>query len=443
MPAVAKTRCILCPDRCVWTGPTVMKWRWMQGVYRLVPPVMLCVLVLAVLLWILGTATSQQKMAHTVSHSDVRSSPVLVRPFPSEETAVDPAQTSSCTTRAAAPLALRPSSFDAANVYAAVGIISIDNAGHEGLRKAQRESWFAYKDVMKPANGYSGRLFVDYAIGLAYERMYQFSDDLLREAQQFYDILGVGIREVPRRQKNILTTGSYGFRAEVMMSLKSLAYYCYAEKTYQNAKFVIKADDDQYMRVPILLKTADMLPTAGVVWGMRNTPKLTIRSDTSFCGVPGMHVGLSRDVLNLVNNYEPVQRYGRVRLRNGNVVGSPNVTLHFIFSESILYAEDVVPPAIVDLTRNSRIGHEIHSYSEPLCRFHNHNAETDGALRYFVNPFSTIIHHASYMDQQHYMKLFPEDDTYNFTFVRSASQCYGTDVYENNACSDPRAQVRL
>lgn len=424
-------------------GLTKMKWRRVRGVLHLVPPAILCVMALVAFLWMLGTAPPQQKAAHVISHSDVRSSPVLARPFPSEETAVDPAQTSSCTTRAAAPLALRPSSFDAANVYAAVGIISIDNAGHEGLRKAQRESWFAYKDVMKPSNGYSGRLFVDYAIGLSHERMYKFSDDLLREAQQFYDILGIGIHEVPRRPKRLLTTGTYGFRAEVIMSLKSLAYYCYAEKTYPNAKFVIKADDDQYMRVPILLKTADMLPTAGVVWGLRNTPKLTIGSDTRFCGVSGLHVGLSRDVLNLVNNYEPVQRYGRVRLRNGNVVGSPNVTLHFIFSESILYAEDVVPPAIVEVTRNSRIGHAIHAYSEPLCRFHNRNGDQKKRFRYFVNPFSTIIHHASYMDQQHYMKLFPEDDTYNFTFVRSASQCYGTDVYENNVCSDPRAQVHL
>lgn len=319
----------------------------------------------------------------------------------------------------------------------AVGISSVDSNVFAARRAAQRASWFSYEDVATQANGFSGRMFVEYYTGCSHDRGYEFSQDLITEAATHGDILVMDIKEVKRREKTGLVYQTYGVAPEIIMAFKSLAYYCYAEKTYVNAKFIVKSDDDQFIRVPMIMATMDELPAHGAVWGRLIYPPTRRYGSTIICGVSGMWIAMTRDILHILNSLPEIQDFGALEVDGDKLLGAANdsVTLNFIHNNTGLWAEDI-PPGIVlyylagsGTPANSiNLGYDVVYHTEASCRFQDPGNSTTNWLRYEVSPASTIIHHANYYEQTYYRGLFPDNLTYPiaFTPLRRAKQpCHG------------------
>lgn len=354
-----------------------------------------------------------------------------------------------CNDREARPLIPHPESFHSGAFEMVIGIASVDSAHFADRRAAQRDSWFTYPAVATKANQFRGRIYAQYFIGRAYENGYAFSSGLVEEAEEYSDVLALEIKEVERREKSGLVYQPYGVAPEIIMSLKSLAFYCYAEKTYSNAKFVVKADDDQFVRIPMITTTMDVLPSKGVLWARRIvTPHPTQDVSWTFCGTSGMWIGMTRDLLHALNAMPSIQRYGAVGVDGDKVTGETahHYSLQDMFDKTPLYAEDI-PPGVALLTlygygnlgKRVNLGYDFHYYVEPFCRFQDNEESRTLWLRYPVTPTSTIIHHATYEEQQLYRRLYPEDLVHPVEFKRGPRrECHGIELMVlTDLCTPP------
>lgn len=347
-----------------------------------------------------------------------------------------------CNDRKAHPLLPRPGEFRPESFDMAVGVASVDSDEFARRRAAQRDSWFSYRDVATRDKGFRGRMFVEYYVGRAFENYYQFSVDLVNESSRYGDILAMEIKEVQRKAKTGLFFQAYGMAPEIIMSFKSLAYYCYAEKTYVNAKFVVKSDDDQFVRVPMIMATMDALPARGALWARLTAVRPMRTVQYRICGASGMWIAMTRDVLHALNAMPDIQTYASVVADGAWVraLSDPSITINSIYRYTSLWAEDITPAvAFYNLygrgnpKHRINLGYDVTYFTEAPCRLQDNNQSTTEWLRYLVNPASTIIHHATYQEQQHYRQLYPEDLVYPVEFAKIAGNrtCAGAPVMTN------------
>ena len=208
----------------------------------------------------------------------------------------------------------------------AVGIPSTDTSVGAMRRKWQRESWLKYHAVWpNPASRSSSssslptRLVVNYLVGLHPLSSYQFSAGLRDESDLHGDIIGLNLKEGKSTGKISGGAGYWGLEAEVGMSKKALIWYRIALEQFPNADFVMKADDDIFLRVPLYVR--DLMKW----FAAKGDPS------SKFYFVGGMAILMSADLVRvvaadaatedlLIREYDPTVNYKSHNLDHEDVM---------------------------------------------------------------------------------------------------------------------------
>jgi hypothetical protein len=183
-----------------------------------------------------------------------------------------------------------------------VGIPSTDTATGLQRRTWQRNSWLRYRGVWpkRDTNSYS-LMVVNYLVGLHPANDFSFSDSLQKEIVAHHDIIGLNLREGKSTGKISGGAGYWGMEAEVGMSKKALIWYRIALEQFPQADFILKADDDIFLRVPLYLRDVAQLPRERLYYG-KVMKWFARKGDPSskFYFVGGMALLMSRDIASLV-----------------------------------------------------------------------------------------------------------------------------------------------
>ena len=155
-----------------------------------------------------------------------------------------------------------------------IGILSTDTFVGSQRRDSQRRSWHKYPNVYSPPSLAAALeddsrrvVLVRYVLGLHPSNKYRLSANLTEEANLNHDIVGFDMKEgMPTTAKTSGGGGYWGLEAEVGMSRKSYAWYCFAAATY-DTHFIMKSDDDFFLRT--MQYVADLLtfPRQQLYWG--------------------------------------------------------------------------------------------------------------------------------------------------------------------------------
>jgi len=206
----------------------------------------------------------------------------------------------------------------AQSVTVVVGIPTVDTDFGRERRSFQRASWFTYPSVWRGIRGVSpdaptGRLSIlpRYVLARHPSHDYEPSKALLEdEAPAHKDIVFFDMKEgKPATGKKPGMAGYWGLEAEVGMSRKAYAWYAYAAVTYPKAAFIMKSDDDIYLRVELYLRSLDVLrrvlgadrlywgPT--MMWGAKKGDP-----GSKFAFVGGMAITMSRALVTWIATSE-------------------------------------------------------------------------------------------------------------------------------------------
>jgi hypothetical protein len=143
------------------------------------------------------------------------------------------------------------------------------------------------------------QMLVRYVLARHPSHDFELSAELRNESQVQRDITAFDMQEGrPATGKKSGQAGYWGLEAEVGMSRKTFAWYSYAVATYPLADYVMKADDDLYLRVEAYLASLELLAKVHrLYWGLamrwgakKNDPS------SKFAFVGGMAITMSRDL---------------------------------------------------------------------------------------------------------------------------------------------------
>lgn len=188
-----------------------------------------------------------------------------------------------------------------------IGIPSVDTDFGAERRSFQRRSWLTYPEVWHPHReshataveraGRRGVVLVRYILARHPAANYELRELLRDESRRERDIIALDTREgKPSTGKKPGQAGYWGLEAEVGMSRKAYAWYCLATR-YSAADYVMKSDDDFFLRVRRYLADLAALPRVRLYWGpvmMWGARKNDPTSKFAFVG--GMAVTMSRDL---------------------------------------------------------------------------------------------------------------------------------------------------
>eukprot|EP01062_Namystynia_karyoxenos_P070096 TRINITY_DN65488_c0_g1_i1.p1 TRINITY_DN65488_c0_g1~~TRINITY_DN65488_c0_g1_i1.p1 ORF type:complete len:510 (+),score=118.08 TRINITY_DN65488_c0_g1_i1:71-1531(+) len=147
-----------------------------------------------------------------------------------------------------------------------MGIPSIDTDTGARRRDFQRASWMQYSNVWHGDNP-SATVLVKYLLAYHPANDYKLRSSLLAEGRQHKDIIAFDMREGDPKPPPGWKKDKKPWPVEVGMSRKAYAWYCYVVDTYR-ANWVIKGDDDEFMRTKLLELELNSLPfTERVYYG--------------------------------------------------------------------------------------------------------------------------------------------------------------------------------
>jgi hypothetical protein len=241
-----------------------------------------------------------------------------------------------------ADIPVRDHTSEIKHILVVVGIPTTDTPFGANRRQWQRTSWLSYKNVWKPlalqedtaedvcserGSRGGGCVLVKYLIGRHPTHSHRFSPALLDEVNTFHgDVIGFNMKEgVPSTGKKSGGAGYWGLEAEVGMSRKALLWYRVSLELYPQAQYIMKSDDDVFLRIPQYVHDlqalhkmvehqgggkgdAPLLYWGKVMkWGaIKGDPK------SKFYFVGGMSVTLSRALAHRITQYAPIQEHALV-----------------------------------------------------------------------------------------------------------------------------------
>ena len=174
-----------------------------------------------------------------------------------------------------------------------IGIPSIDTKKGQRRRKYQRDSFFRYSNVF---GGKNPTILIKYLLAYHPANNYTISEELKEEAKIHKDILFFDMREGVWKEKK------KSWAVEVGMSRKAYAWYCFAADRLKFS-FLMKGDDDEYIRTHALEHTLTTLPsTARIYYGRIMKWGIAKGSKTSFPFSGGMSITMSYDLIDWIRD---------------------------------------------------------------------------------------------------------------------------------------------
>ncbi|ORC88717.1 UDP-Gal or UDP-GlcNAc-dependent glycosyltransferase [Trypanosoma theileri] len=302
-----------------------------------------------------------------------------------------------------------------------LGIPSMDAPPQRRRRALQRASWLRYREVATRANGFKAPLLVLFALArppplvsltpltpqsaLARGRRV-YSMAAHAEAASRQDVLLFPQCDAAAKtRKHSGGGGHWGLAAEVGTSAKSFMWYRLALRLAPNAAYIAKADDDIFLRVPQYLADLNTLPRDGLYWGriMPWWPRKGNKQQV-FYFAGGMCITMSRDVVQHVIEYTPLQRIlstpvDEESLGEGK---TKNATLIAYFKSLNADHEDIMIGRVLYETKHPGIIF----VPEKKCRFHDVHV---GANKAPITAQSVVVHHLRENEYAELLRRFPEE----------------------------------
>ncbi|AAZ11137.1 UDP-Gal or UDP-GlcNAc-dependent glycosyltransferase, putative [Trypanosoma brucei brucei TREU927] len=178
------------------------------------------------------------------------------------------------------------------------GIHSIDNDERFIRRNLQRETCWSYHEVSRKSNNFTGKLLIVYALSAHTNNNCVLRDIVEEEAKLNQDVIIFPVCDVnPTTSKKVGDAGNWGWEAELTMSRKTYLWFKLAVETFKSTNpYIMKADDDIFMRAPLYLKYLEVLPRGKLNMG-RALGELDEYIDKMTWYVVGYANTISRDVV--------------------------------------------------------------------------------------------------------------------------------------------------
>ncbi|AAZ11114.1 UDP-Gal or UDP-GlcNAc-dependent glycosyltransferase, putative [Trypanosoma brucei brucei TREU927] len=283
--------------------------------------------------------------------------------------------------------------WKAQRFLAVLGIPSVDNSERSRRRDLQRQTCWKYSGVATRSNNFSGSLLPLYLLAPHQSNSYLISHSLKEEAARTHDIITLPTNDVsPSTRKKIGENGNWGIEAEVAMSRKTYLWLRFALHMFPNVSYIVKGDDDIFIRVPKYLADLRVMPRHGLYMGRYNYyNRIWRRNQLTY--VNGYCITLSRDTAQAIISYKPLER----------LVNMPfSMWDYFDFLDLGMFYEDVMVGMIL---REKVVYRNLISVEMGRCHFHN--AGKFGVKK-SVRNMSVVIHHIQEADYEMLMDYFPE-----------------------------------
>jgi hypothetical protein len=307
-------------------------------------------------------------------------------------------------------------------ILVVVGIPTTDTPFGQQRRQWQRGSWLRYRSIWRHDRGECGAageplhqscIVVKYLIGRHPSHDYHFSNELVKESERnFGDMIGLEMSEgAPSTGKRSGGAGYWGLEAEVGMSRKALLWYRAALDLFPQALYIMKCDDDVFLRVPQYVHDLNALHStivasgsSGMLYWGKVMKWGAVKGDPSskFYFVGGMSITMSRGLAQRITEHAPIQEHALqpfptapLALVGGGSAppSSPDLAVAKMYKEHNMDHEDVMIGRIVyNLKLNVTMVKD--------CRYHDVHK---GANVQAITPRSVAIHH---LNEDEYVQLF-------------------------------------
>ncbi|CCD17039.1 unnamed protein product [Trypanosoma congolense IL3000] len=187
-----------------------------------------------------------------------------------------------------------------------MGIPSIDIDARQRRRHLQRETCWQYDEVARQRNNFTGELLPLYLLAPHQDNGYEISGSLWKEATKSHDVILLPTCDVrPTTRKRMGENGTWGLEPEVVMSRKTYLWFQFALHMFPNAPYLVKGDDDMFMRVPQYLADLRVMPWRGLYMGRMFRARFLWKHDDIFFAT-GACFTLSNDVAQAFVSYKPL-----------------------------------------------------------------------------------------------------------------------------------------
>ena len=272
-----------------------------------------------------------------------------------------------------------------------IGIPTVDDERWVGEQRRlwQRQSWHSYRAVWNRKTNLDGEVVVNYLLGYhpRQQPSYHLSSRLLKEAEQYRDVIILNIREGNASGTKVSGKGGHwGLPAEVGMTRKGFVWLRFATTHFAGrAHYIMKGDDDVFLRVPLYVRDLRRIhatvPRAYYGLVMKWFAQKGVPS-TRFYFVGGMAILLAFDVASDIAN-DPL---------TGRLLGSFDPAQEPVYKQNNFDHEDVAVGRVLYRTRTN-----VSLIRD--CRMHDvHAGQNKGSIR----SNSMIVHH---LRQSEYMEL--------------------------------------
>nr|CAJ16295.1 hypothetical protein, conserved [Trypanosoma brucei brucei TREU927] len=146
--------------------------------------------------------------------------------------------------------------------FVVAGIPSIDNDERFRRRKLQRETCWSYSEVARKVNNFTGKLLIIYALSPHTNNNCELRNFFEQDEELNQDVIILPVCDVNlTTNKKIGDTCNWGWEAELTMSRKTYMWFKFAVEIFKPSNhYIMKADDDIFMRVPLYLKHLEVPP---------------------------------------------------------------------------------------------------------------------------------------------------------------------------------------
>nr|AHA85315.1 galactosyltransferase [Trypanosoma brucei] len=284
--------------------------------------------------------------------------------------------------------------WESSKYLVAAGIPSIDNKERFRRRGLQRSTCWTYGGVATRRNDFAGDLIPLYLLSPHERNDFILSDSVRAEAQKNHDIIVLPTFDVPSTNGKVIgELQSWGNEVELVMSKKTYLWLKFASNFFGTATYIMKADDDLFIRVPYYLSSLKLMPKHRLYMGWYGlTPEVFVDRWVPF--IAGYCVTLSRDVADGVVNYSPLQRLVNTPYSESNIED---------FREMAMFNEDVM----VAVTLREKVGYsDLVTADIGRCHYISHLRRR---LSKVVTEKTMVVHHIKEKDYGYLMKLFPNN----------------------------------